>query len=393
MSEFRMPALGADMDAGTLVEWRIKPGDVVKRGAIAAVVETQKGAIEVEIFEEGTVTDLVVPVGTRVPVGTVLARLGGEGRAAIGVAPASAPPPKPAAVAPMAAPVVTPARTGMPSTVAGRARVTPVARRRAAEAGLDLAALSGTGVDGAITLADVEAALMAPAPAPGPRRAMNAGDMRRAIAAATSRSKREIPHYYLTQTVDLGPAMAWLAAFNQDRPPPERLMPAVLLLKATALALRDVPALNGTFEDGAFRPGSGIHVGWAVALRGGGLMAPTLRDVDRRTLADLMRSLRDLVQRARSGGLKSSELAIGTITITSLGDRGADTVTGVIYPPQVAIVGFGRIATRPWIVDGAVAARPLVTVSLSGDHRATDGHVGGLFLAAVERHLAEPHSL
>lgn len=388
-----MPALGADMDAGTLVEWRIKPGDVVKRGAIAAVVETQKGAIEVEIFEEGTVTDLVVPVGTRVPVGTVLARLGGEGRAAIGVAPASAPPPKPAAVAPMAAPVVTPARTGMPSTVAGRARVTPVARRRAAEAGLDLAALSGTGVDGAITLADVEAALMAPAPAPGPRRAMNAGDMRRAIAAATSRSKREIPHYYLTQTVDLGPAMAWLAAFNQDRPPPERLMPAVLLLKATALALRDVPALNGTFEDGAFRPGSGIHVGWAVALRGGGLMAPTLRDVDRRTLADLMRSLRDLVQRARSGGLKSSELAIGTITITSLGDRGADTVTGVIYPPQVAIVGFGRIATRPWIVDGAVAARPLVTVSLSGDHRATDGHVGGLFLAAVERHLAEPHSL
>lgn len=385
-----MPALGADMDAGTLVEWRIKPGDVVKRGAIAAVVETQKGAIEVEIFEEGTVTELVVPVGERVPVGTVLARLGSDGAAAA-AALVSAPPPRPVAVLP----VGTPARPIVPPTAAVRVRITPVARRRATEAGLDFARLSGTGIDGAITLADVEAALVAPPAVPVAvrRRGIDAGDMRKAIAAATSRSKREIPHYYLTQTIDFGPATTWLAGFNQDRPPPERLMPAVLLLKATALALRDVPALNGTFEDGAFRPGDGVHVGWAIALRGGGLIAPTLRDADRRTLVDLMRSLRDLVQRARSGGLKSSELVMGTMTITSLGDRGADTVTGVIYPPQVAIVGFGRIATRPWIVDGAVVPRSLVTVSLSGDHRATDGHIGGLFLAGIERHLLEPSTL
>lgn len=392
-----MPALGADMEAGTLVEWRVKPGDSVGRGDIVAVVETQKGAIEVEIFEQGTVTEIVVPVGERVPVGTVLARLGPQGAPpprAVTVRP-----PAPAPAPPAPPPVIAPSRGPSPAAAPTRPRITPVARRRAAEAGIDIATLTGTGIDGSITLADVEAAASGPraAPAaaapPSPRRAFDSGEMRKAIAAATSRAKREIPHYYLTQTVDLGPATAWMAAFNRDRPPPERLMPAVLLLKAVALALCDVPAVNGTFEGGAFRPGSGIHVGWAIALRGGGLVAPTLRDADKRPLSDLMRSLRDLVQRARSGGLKSSELAMGTITITSLGDRGADTVTGVIYPPQVAIIGFGRIMTRPWVVDGAILPRPLVTISLSGDHRATDGHVGGLFLAAVERHLMEPETL
>ena len=166
---------------------------------------------------------------------------------------------------------------------------------------------------------------------------------------------------------------------------PDRLLPAVLLLKATALALREVPQLNGTYVDGAFRPGDGIHVGWAISLRGGGLVAPAIRDADKLPLAELMAAMRDLVQRARTGGLRSSELASPTVTVTSLGERGAESVTGIIYPPQVAIIGFGTVLTRPWVVDGRVEARPLASVTLAADHRVTDGHIGA---PVVERDRA-----
>jgi pyruvate dehydrogenase E2 component (dihydrolipoamide acetyltransferase) len=275
--------------------------------------------------------------------------------------------------------------------------MTPAARRRAAELGLDPASLRGTGPDGVVTLGDVDpraAARVSPQPSTrAPRTGFDPGEMRKAIAAAMTRSKREIPHYYLTQTVELRRALAWLEAANRERPPTERLLPAVLFLKATALALHKVPELNGLWENDALRPGAGIHVGWAIALRGGGLVAPAIHDADAQLLPDLMAALRDLVQRARSGGLRSSELTDPTITATSLGERGAETVIGVIYPPQVAIVGFGRIVERPWAVDGALAVRPTVNVSLAADHRASDGHRGGLLLAEIERLLQEPETL
>lgn len=417
MSEFRMPSLGADMESGTLVEWRIKPGDRVGSGDVVAVVETQKGAIEVEIFESGVVSEICVQEGEEVPVGAVLARLDGAAPEAV-PAPATAPEPAPEPEAPAPPePAREPEPASLPEADAarlpGRVKVTPAARRLAAERGIDPESLKGTGVDGSVTLADVEVAAVpkpavpkpaapepavpepgAPRPAPPPRRGgFDAAEMRRAIAAAMSRSKREIPHYYLSQTIDLGRALDWLAEHNGARTPDRRLLPAVLLLKAAALALREVPQLNGFWEEGAFRPGPGIHVGWAIALRGGGLVAPAIRDTDSRSLDELMEALRDLVARARSGGLRSSELASPTITVTSLGDRGAASVLGVIYPPQVAILGFGRIAERPWVVEGAVVPRPLVDLSLSGDHRAGDGHQGGLLLAAVERLLQEPDKL
>jgi pyruvate dehydrogenase E2 component (dihydrolipoamide acetyltransferase) len=217
--------------------------------------------------------------------------------------------------------------------------------------------------------------------------------MRQAIAAAMSRSKREIPHYYLAETVDLHLSLTWLEAFNADRPPIERILPAVLFLKAAALALREQSKLNGAYENGVFLPAAGIHVGWAIALRGGGLIAPAIRDTDNKTLTELMAAMRDLVERARRGNLRSSEITSPTITVTSVGDRGAESVTGVIYPPQVAIVGFGRVVARPWVVDGRIENRPLVTVSLAADHRVTDGHLGGLYLAAIARLLQEPEKL
>ena len=388
-----MPALGADMDAGTLVEWLVKPGDRIKSGDIIAVVETQKGAIEVEVFQDGVVSDLVVPEGQQVPVGTVLAHI--ETAAGVSAQPAVSPAePKPAAPQLEAgAAREIPLGKGQSPAELGRLKVTPAARRRAAAARVDLARIKGTGVEGSIRLSDVEAAASKTTAKPEGRKGLDLDEMRKAIAAAMSRSKREIPHYYLTETVDLHSAMGWLERFNASKLPAERILPAVVFLKAAALALHDFPKLNGTYDGEAFNPGSGIHAGFAIALRGGGLIAPAIRDTDKKSLIELMAATRDLVERARRGGLRASELSSPTITITSVGDRGAETVMGVIYPPQVAIVGFGRIVTRPWVVDGRIESRQLVTISLSADHRVTDGHIGGLFLTAITCLLQEPEKL
>lgn len=393
MSDFVMPSLGADMESGKLVEWLVKPGDAVHSGDVVAVVETHKGAIDVEIFENGTIAELVAREGETVPVGGVLAQLRSSAEAPVTAPGRPAPPP---ALGPAQ-------KAGVPpvpdrSAPAGRIKVSPAARRLAAELGIDPEALSGTGVDGSVSLADVELVrargATAPAPLPSARKGgFDPAEMRRAIAAAVSRSKREIPHYYLSSTIDMAASLAWLAGYNEARPPGERMLAGALLLKATALALSKHPQLNGFWRDDAFVQAEDINIGWAISLRGGGLVAPAIHDVDRIPLPELMARLRDLVARARSGGLRSSELMDSTVTVTSLGERGADSVTGVIYPPQVAILGFGRISERPWISDGQIVSRPLVEVSIAADHRASDGHVGGLLLFAIEQLLQEPEKL
>jgi pyruvate dehydrogenase E2 component (dihydrolipoyllysine-residue acetyltransferase) len=368
-----MPALGADMEAGTLVQWLKHPGDAVTRGDIIAVVDTQKGAIEIEVFEDGVFEKAVVQPGEKVPVGTVLAIIRGSG-----------PQTPQAAAAPPAA---------QPDHA--RLRVSPVARKLAESLAVDLTHVRGTGSQGAITREDIEHAAFSrqqPIP-PVPQSPAPHASMRAAIAAAMSRAKREIPHYYLSTLIDMGAAVAWLRAENEKRSVTDRLLMIALLVKATALALRDVPELNGQWTDGAFRASAGIHVGCAIALRGGGLVAPAVHDADRKDLSTLMHALSDLVARARAGSLKSSELSDGTITVTNLGDQGVDTAFGIIYPPQVALVGFGRILERPWVVAGAVQSRPLLTATLSADHRASDGHRGGGFLAAIDRLLQKPDQL
>lgn len=386
MATFRMPSLGADMAAGTLVEWLKKPGDRVRRGEIIAVVETQKGAIEVEVFEDGVVDRLLAEPGATLPVGTPLAIIAGAGEErpveaieAVEAVAAPAPvPPKPISA------------EASTATAERRSLASPAARRLAEQRGVDLAGVVGHGPGGAILVADVENAMVVSAHRPA---GLNVTEMRKAIAAAMARSKREIPHYYLSTTVDLSRTQAWLAATNADRPPERRLLLAALELKAVALALRRLPEFNGHHQDGAFHPGKGVHVGTAVAIRGGGLAAPAIHDTDRLGLDELMGHLRGLVTRTRAGRLRSSELGDATITVTSLGDRGAEGVFGVIYPPQVAIVGFGRPAGRPWVVGGQLAVRPVVTVTLAADHRVSDGHRGSLFLAEIDRLLQEPEAL
>ena len=390
MTEFRMPSLGADMEAGTLVEWLIKPGDAVKRGQVVAVVETQKGAIEVEIWEDGVIDRLVAQPGAKIPVGEVLALLRGEG------APAPAAPaakmPEPAA-----ATVTAPAPPASPASAAGRRKISPSARRLAQELGVDTAAVQSQEADGVISRADIERAAAAAKQAPPAPAATGGGDwrvqMRSAIAAAMSRSKREIPHYYLSTDIDVTPLLVWLSAENAKRGVVERLLPAVPLMKAVALALREVPELNGFWTNGAFQPSTAVHLGMAIAMRGGGLVAPAIHDADRKTCDELMSALRDLIARVRGGRLRSSEMADPTITLTSLGEQGVAQVFGVIYPPQVAIVGLGKITERPRVAAGTVAVRQVLTASLAADHRVSDGHRGALFLAALDRLLQEPEKL
>ncbi|MEZ5670663.1 MAG: dihydrolipoamide acetyltransferase family protein [Alphaproteobacteria bacterium] len=398
MSQFCMPSLGADMESGTLVEWLKQPGDRLAPGDIIAVVETDKGAIEIEVFERGTLTEQLLQPGATVPVGTPMAMIDGGAPPVAAPRPAARPAQAPPAAVPAAAPAAAAPAPVAAETGGGRLRVSPAARRLAAERGVALERLHGSGPDGAVVSADVLAAASAAPPtptqpAPAPSRGLDMAAMRRAIGAAMARSMREIPHYYLSHRVEVGAAEAWLAATNAQRQPADRLLMGTLFVKAAALALKKYPEFNGTYEDGTFRPAAAVHLGLAIAVRGGGLIAPAIHGADGRDLNDLMAGMRDLVARARSGGLRSSELSDGTATLSSLGDRGVDLLYGVIYPPQVALIGVGKVARRPWVVDDAVVPRPVVAWTLAADHRVSDGHRGALLLAEIERLLQQPEAL
>ncbi len=386
MAEFVMPKLGADMSAGKLIAWRKKPGDRVERGEIIADVATDKADIEVEVFTSGVIEKILVEPGEKVPVGTPLAIIREEGKP-------EAEPPQVKPPTPPAVPLPQPQAPIL--TIAGRIRITPAAKKLAADLGVDPSSVTGTGPSGRITREDIERAATSRAARPSQPEVETdrQARMRQAIAAAMSRSKREIPHYYLSATIDTSRALKWLAEENLKRPVEDRLLYGVLLIKAVALALRQVPELNSSWVENKAEQSPYIHVGVAISLRGGGLVAPALHNTDRKSLSELMAELQDVVKRARAGSLRSSELSDPTITITNLGEQGVETVFGVIYPPQVALVGFGKIVERPWSVEGQIVSRPVVTASLSADHRVSDGHRGGLFLAAVDRLLQEPDKL
>lgn len=421
-----MPSLGADMDEGTVIEWLVKPGDTVQKGDPVAVVDTAKAAIEVETFTGGTIEQILVPIGQRVQVGTPLATLDSGVPSAVHLTEPplthSEPPPAEPVRPQPEPPASEPPRTDEPAqsrplvtgTVGTRVKASPYARKLARSLGLDLTTMPATGRSGLITSGDVrryadhlgtrpaaEAAPTAPpSTAPPPvtavppaRHVVQQVAQREAIARLMTRSKQEIPHYYLTTTVDLGAALDWLTQQNRSLPVADRLVPAALLLKATARAAEEHPELNGYWTESAFQPAAAVHLGVAISLRGGGLVAPAIHDAAALPVQDLMARLRDLVARARAGRLRRTELTDATITVTNLGDQGVESVYGVIYPPQVALVGIGRVVRRPWAVDGLLGVRPCVTVTLAADHRATDGFTGGRFLATIDRLLQTPEEL
>ncbi len=439
-----MPSLGADMTEGTVTRWLVKPGDQVHRGDIVVEIETDKADMEVEIFETGTIEKILVSQGERVAVGTPLAL--------VATGSPAAPAPAPVAVQPAAPPVArapepvakaappvratptarvlarelgielasipgsgvggavtrsdvehavaraapSPPLQPVPSPPPRRLLVSPRARRIAQERGIDLAAVKGTGPGGSITAADLDHLAVPPAPAAAPEPALEAAkraQSRRPISGLMERSNREIPHYYLGLDVDMSRALGWLREENRRRSVTDRILYSALLLKATALAAHDVPEMNGYYTDGAFEPSTAINLGVAISLRQGGLVAPAIMDASNKPLGDLMRELADLVKRARAGRLRASEMASSTLTVTNLGELGAGFVYGVIYPPQVALVGFGKVIERPWAEAGMLGVRPVITATVAADHRVSDGHRGGIFLATVNRLLQEPEHL
>jgi pyruvate dehydrogenase E2 component (dihydrolipoamide acetyltransferase) len=427
MSEFRMPSLGADMESGTLVEWKMKPGDSVKRGDIIAVVETAKGVVEVEVFDTGIVDEIYYQPGQEVPVGQVLATICTPDELAQKKVAPPAPPPK--AVAVQEAPKAAPAEPPKPAPIAvaeapapdgARVKISPLASKIALELGVPLSSIKGTGPGGAIQRSDVERAAqamkaasaapvpavpaaaapapapVAAAPAPAPE-AKKPADfqtaMRQAIAAAMARSNRDIPHYYLETRIDMTKAQRWLEEENAKRSVKERLLLAVVLIKAVAMALTEVPELNGFWKDDQHVISEEIHIGFAIALRQGGLITPAIHNADMKSWDELREGLNDLIMRTRAGHLRSSELTDATITLTSLGERGVEKTYGVIYPPQVALVGMGKIMDQPWVENGMLGIRPVMVATLAGDHRATDGHRGGIFLEALNQKLQEVEKL
>ncbi len=406
------------------------------------MVETTKAAVEVECWQEGTVGELLVPVGETVQVGTPLATLlaPGEQAPAKPAAPSQPEPtatratePKTPRPEPKAAPQPEPAEPVVPhQTEPGHRRwISPLARREAATLGVDTDALTGTGPQGSVTVDDVhraaEKVLKEPTPEPtvtsepkppaeparkaaakparkaaakaehkseaAAKAAARGAAMRASIAAAMGRSKREIPHYYLSHHVMLDKTLDWLSERNAQRSILERLLPAVLQIKAVSLAAQRFSEFNGFWKDDEFQPSSDVHVGVAISLRGGGLVAPAIHNTADKKLDDLMTDLTDLVARARAGSLRSSEMSDPTITLTNLGDKAVDSVFGVIYPPQVALVGFGTPAQQVVAVDGGIRIATMVQATLSADHRASDGHRGALFLAEIARLLQDPDAL
>jgi pyruvate dehydrogenase E2 component (dihydrolipoamide acetyltransferase) len=359
MIELRLPSFGADMDDALFVAWHVQPGQAVRKGEIACVVETQKGAIDVELWQDGTVAALRAEPGQRLPVGAPLAWIAeaGEDWQVIAAGTAAAP-------VDVATPVTGPAFDPSPPAAAAQA---PAPVDGAAAPGLTAAPATATGA------ADATRA------------------MREAIGAAMARSKREIPHYYLAHEVNVEAALAALEALNTGKPPAERVLFAALALRAVAQAAAAVPGLNGHWVDGALCGAGHVHLGVVTALRGGGLVVPTLHDADHLALPALMAGLTQAIARARGGRLRSGDLGDATITVTNLGDLGCDEGWGVIYPPQVAIVGLGRITRRPVVAaDGSLVAARTLRLTLAADHRASDGLVGARFIAAAAHRLEHP---
>ena len=363
--------------------------------------------MEIECWQEGTIGELLVPVGETVEVGTALATLLMPGERAEKRPPVSARSRSStsATTAPAVASSSAPSAAATPLSAPGRRRwVSPAARRLAQSLHVDIDAVSGSGPQGAVIISDVEHAAAdlehvaaAETPTTNPRAKATAVDrasqMRKSIAAAMSRSKREIPHYYLSDEILLESSLTWLTKRNAQRSIDERVLPAVLLLKAVGIAAQRFGEFNGFWRDDGFQPATGVHVGVGISLRGGGLVAPAMHDVPDKKLDELMDDLTDLVARARSFSLRSSEMSDPTITVTNLGDQGVDAVFGVIYPPQVAIVGFGRPAPRVCVIDGGIRVVTTVQATLAADHRASDGHRGALFLAAINELLQQPDLL
>lgn len=349
-----MPSLGADMDQGKLMDWKIGPGDNIKKGQIIALVETTKSTVEIESFRDGKVLALIANVGDQIAVGSPIATLEVE--------------------------VGEDATSAMPA----RVKISPAARKLAYEKKLDITKIVGSGELGEIELKDIEAL---------GSKETSKSNLREAIAKAMSRSKKEIPHYYLKSQFSLDLLIEWIDKKNKELLPEKRLLVPVVLFKAVLETLKENPEMNGYYKNGNFEPIESIHLGIAIALKSGGVLVPAILDAQKMSLHELNSSFQDLALRTSRSELKNRELTEGTVTITNIGDLGTDEVFGIIFPPQVSIIGLGRIHKTPVIDKDIIRTGFVINITLSADHRVTDGLAGAHFLAAIDKKLQNPNLL
>lgn len=449
MPEILMPRLSDTMEVGTLARWLKHEGDQIHKGDAVAEIETDKAVMELEAFDEGPLTRLLVPEGATVPIGAPVAVIGEQGPApqppppeqapAAEQAPPAAerpqppPPARPAGPAPVAPPAASPPPGAPPAAAAQAAPpaaratadarpapISPLARRLAAEHGIDLATLPGSGPGGRIIRADVDRAIArhgrqpapppspaAPAPAPAATRPAASAQpvpptaaedydevplntVRRLTAQRLTESTQQAPHFYLTAVVDAEPLLSFRADLNTrlgDAGP--RISVNDLIVKACATLLRSHPELNASWAQSAIRRHHRIHIGIAVALDDG-LTVPVIHDADRLTLTQIARQAHGLADKARAGRLTLDELSGGTFTISNLGPYGIDHFTAVINPPQAAILALGAAHPEPVVRDGQVTAGTVMALTLSVDHRVLDGATGAVFLADLKSLLEQP---
>ena len=428
MEEIVMPRLSDTMERGTIARWLVHEGDTIKEGDILAEIETDKATMELAAYDEGVVLRILVQDGESAELGAPIAVVGAEGEDASAFSGAAAT--ESAAAADGAGEAAGAADGAGASATAvaaptersggGELKASPVARRIASDAGFDLRALAGkgSGPDGRIVRVDVERALAggappqrapaaapaaaapAAAPPPAPARpavpAAEAGaiidpsPMLRAVARRMSESKSQVPHFYLQCEIDMGKALALREELNAELADAGvKLTVNDLIVRASALALRDHPQFHRSWIDGKLHQHGAAHVGIAVALDEG-LIVPVIRDADSLPLRELAVVARDLVGRARSGSLKQHEIEGGTFSVSNLGMLGITSFQAIINPPEPGILAVGSVVERAIGIGGQVTVRPLMTVNLSVDHRAASGADGARLLQTVTRYLEHP---
>jgi pyruvate dehydrogenase E2 component (dihydrolipoamide acetyltransferase) len=417
-----MPKLSDTMTVGTLVKWLKKVGDPVKTGDALAEVETDKATMELESFFDGSLLAIFVPEGSQVELGAALCAIGQPGEkveapAAKAPAPAAdapkapsspapAPAPAPAASPAPAAAAATPPKAPAAPSPGERVRISPLARKLAAEKGVDPAGIAGSGPGGRIVRADIAAAASggataipastassAPAASRGPvqeEKLVPVSNIRATIARRLVESKTQIPHYYLEVEVDAGPLLELRAQLNAAlEREGVKLSVNDFILKASADALRRVPAVNCSWEGAAIRRHSAAHVSFAVSIEDG-LITPVIRDAHLKSLFAISTEAKALGKRARDRKLAPEEFTGGTFCVSNLGMMGIDRFSAIINPPNAAILAVGTTVRKPVVKDDAIVVGQRMTLTLSGDHRVVDGAVGAAFLSALRELLEKP---
>jgi pyruvate dehydrogenase E2 component (dihydrolipoamide acetyltransferase) len=429
MAEVTMPRLSDTMEEGTISAWLKQPGEQVSKGDVIAQIETDKATMDLTAFEAGTLQEILAPEGTTVAIGKPVARIG-SGKAAPPATPEVTPPaaeetgsetpqtpearenvgeaPEPTASASQQ-PEITAEQPSPSESSNGKVRASPMARHIAAEHGLDLSGIAGSGPQGRVIRADVEAALggqceapeTAPQHQPPPPQPAQAGEgdervslsqMRRTIARRMAESTRTVPHFYLTTVVDATELGALRKQINELATTADagiKISFNDLIVKGAALAIRKVPEVNVSFAEDSLIRHSRVHVGIAVATERG-LIVPVVRDADQKSVGQIARESRDLAERANAGKLQPPEYSGGTFSVSNLGMFGVEQFQAVINPPESAILAVGAITREPAEYQGEIALRDRLRLTLSVDHRALDGAMGARYLQALKVLLEKP---